>query len=242
MQFKRACLILRGFLHSLMQIRNKGALCRQVIAVLFPLTETYFFCVKKMTCVLNCCSTVISNFLFDDVCISLLFRSNYQGHQLRGIRGLFNRSSKSSVDTNSGGLRKRSLSDHLLRRTASAPAKGRKKTKMALSESVASMSEQKNGMDMATEDEGTSVRVGGVEKSLQPRARLTHRPISMPLDRLLQGQLSICSPEKERHDLGADAVIGEYFTWKSILRLHYILELKKRNILYLFAKINIRNL
>uniref|UniRef100_A0A674MJ82 Phosphoinositide phospholipase C n=2 Tax=Takifugu rubripes TaxID=31033 RepID=A0A674MJ82_TAKRU len=128
---------------------------------------------------------------------------------LRGIRGLFNRSSKSSIETNSGGLRKRSISDHLLRRTASAPAKGRKKTKMALSESVASISEQKNGTDTLMGDEGTSVRVGRVEKPLQPRAPLTHRPISMPLDRLLQGQLSICSPEKEPRDLGADAVIGE---------------------------------
>uniref|UniRef100_A0A4W6FDR6 Phosphoinositide phospholipase C n=1 Tax=Lates calcarifer TaxID=8187 RepID=A0A4W6FDR6_LATCA len=107
------------------------------------------------------------------------FLGSNKGHQLRGIRGLFNRSSKSSVDTNSGGLRKRSISDHLLRRTASAPAKGRKKTKMALSESVASISEQKNGKG--------------------PRAPLIHRPISMPLDRLLQGQLSLCSPDKEQN-------------------------------------------
>ncbi|XP_029700050.1 1-phosphatidylinositol 4,5-bisphosphate phosphodiesterase eta-1 isoform X4 [Takifugu rubripes] len=137
------------------------------------------------------------------------FLGSNKGHQLRGIRGLFNRSSKSSIETNSGGLRKRSISDHLLRRTASAPAKGRKKTKMALSESVASISEQKNGTDTLMGDEGTSVRVGRVEKPLQPRAPLTHRPISMPLDRLLQGQLSICSPEKEPRDLGADAVIVE---------------------------------
>lgn len=179
-----------------------------------------------MTCVLKCCF-LTCNFLFEYVCISPLFCSNYQGHQLRGIRGLFNRSSKSSVDTNSGGLRKRSLSDHLLRRTASAPAKGRKKTKMALSESVASISEQKNGIDSATGDEGTSVRVVGVERPLQPRAPLTHRPISMPLDRLLQGQLSICSPEKELHDLGAEAVIGEYGFWIPILRLHCLLDKKK---------------
>uniref|UniRef100_A0A8C2WKE2 Phosphoinositide phospholipase C n=1 Tax=Cyclopterus lumpus TaxID=8103 RepID=A0A8C2WKE2_CYCLU len=107
------------------------------------------------------------------------------GHQLRGIRSLFNRSSKSSVDTNSGGLRKRSISDHLLRRTASAPAKGRKKTKMEV----------------------------GVEKSYEPRGPLIHRPISMPLDRLLQGQLSLCSPDKEQNDIGSDTVIGGYFTF-----------------------------
>lgn len=125
---------------------------------------------------------------------------------------MFNRSSKSSVDTNSGGPRKRSISDHLLRRTASAPAKGRKKTKMALSESVASISDQNNGTDAGTGDEGVSRKQGGVERHLQPRAPLSHRPISMPLDRLLQGQLSICSPEKEQHDMGADTIIGEYFT------------------------------
>uniref|UniRef100_A0A665ULG0 Phosphoinositide phospholipase C n=1 Tax=Echeneis naucrates TaxID=173247 RepID=A0A665ULG0_ECHNA len=131
-----------------------------------------------------------------------------KGHQLRGIRGLFNRSSKSPVDTNSTGLRKRSLSDHLLRRTASAPAKGRKKTKMVLSESVVSMSDQKNGTGAGTGGEGVSGKEGGVEKRLQPRPPLIHRPISMPLDRLLQGQLSLCSPNKGQHDFGADTVIG----------------------------------
>ncbi|PWA22106.1 hypothetical protein CCH79_00010353, partial [Gambusia affinis] len=132
-----------------------------------------------------------------------------KGHQLRGIRGFFNRSSKSSVDTNASGLRKRSISDHLLRRTASAPAKGRKKTKMALSESVASISDHRNGTDAgASGGEGLSARAEGAEKPLQPRAPLVHRPVSMPLDRLLQGQLSICSPDKEQHDVGADTIIG----------------------------------
>ncbi|KAI3354187.1 hypothetical protein L3Q82_018727, partial [Scortum barcoo] len=129
-----------------------------------------------------------------------------KGNQLRGIRGLFNRSSKSSMDTNSGGLRKRSISDHLLRRTASAPAKGRKKTKMVLSESVASISDHKNGAGAG--GGGMSGKDGEVEKRHQTRAPLVHRPISMPLDRLLQGQLSLCSPDKGQHDMGADTVIG----------------------------------
>ncbi|XP_070685227.1 1-phosphatidylinositol 4,5-bisphosphate phosphodiesterase eta-1 [Pempheris klunzingeri] len=131
-----------------------------------------------------------------------------KGPQLRGIRGLFNRSSKSCVDTNSGGLRKRSISDHLLRRTASAPAKGRKKTKMALSESVASISEQRNGTGAGAGGQGLSEKQGEMEKRFQPRAPLTHRPISMPLDRLLQGQLSLCSQDKEQQDMGVDTVIG----------------------------------
>uniref|UniRef100_A0A671YCG3 Phosphoinositide phospholipase C n=1 Tax=Sparus aurata TaxID=8175 RepID=A0A671YCG3_SPAAU len=143
---------------------------------------------------------------------------------LRGIRGLFNRSSKSSVDTNSGGLRKRSISDHLLRRTASAPAKGRKKTKMALSESVASISDQKNASGAGAGGEGMSGKEAGVEKRLQPRAPLTHRPISMPLDRLLQGQLSLCSTDKEKHDMGVDTVIGGYFLFNPSQIIEYILQ------------------
>ncbi|CAN9510950.1 unnamed protein product [Ophioblennius macclurei] len=146
------------------------------------------------------------------------FLGSNKGHQLRGIRGFFNRSSKSSVDTTASGLRKRSISDHLLRRTASAPAKGRKKTKMALSESVASISDQRNctgagatagaSAGAAGGAEGSSGREGAVEKRLQPRPPLIHRPISMPLDRLLQGQLSICSPDKEQQDIAADTVFG----------------------------------
>ncbi|XP_068440700.1 1-phosphatidylinositol 4,5-bisphosphate phosphodiesterase eta-1 isoform X4 [Clinocottus analis] len=139
------------------------------------------------------------------------FLGSNKGHQLRGIRGLFNRSSKSCVDTNSGGPRKRSISDHLLRRTASAPAKGRKKTKMALSESVASISEQKNGLGARARarGEGMSGKEVGVEKGYEPRGPLIHRPMSMPLDRLLQGQLSLCSPDKEQSDMGSDTVIVE---------------------------------
>ncbi|KAM3874694.1 1-phosphatidylinositol 4,5-bisphosphate phosphodiesterase eta-1-like [Diretmus argenteus] len=137
-----------------------------------------------------------------------------KGHQLRGIRGLFNRSSKSSVDTNSDTLRKRSISDHLLRRTASAPAKGRKKTKMALAESLASISDPKNSAETGTGGEGTVGKEGHVERRHLPQGPLTHRPVSMPLDRLLQGQLSLCSPDKEHHDMGADTVIGGYSALK----------------------------
>uniref|UniRef100_A0A8C6T3G7 Phosphoinositide phospholipase C n=1 Tax=Neogobius melanostomus TaxID=47308 RepID=A0A8C6T3G7_9GOBI len=116
------------------------------------------------------------------------FLGTHKGSQLRGIRGLFNRSSKSSVDTNTGGLRKRSISDHLLRRTASAPAKGRRKTKMPVSESVASISEQKNGMGAAAAASGGEQSTSGqetrTETRFQPRSPLIHRPMSMPLDRL----------------------------------------------------------
>ncbi|XP_071396928.1 1-phosphatidylinositol 4,5-bisphosphate phosphodiesterase eta-1 isoform X1 [Centroberyx affinis] len=137
------------------------------------------------------------------------FLGSNKGHQLRGIRGLFNRSSKSAVDRNSSAAhRKRSISDHLLRRTASAPAKGRKKTKMALAESVASISDRNNSTGAGAGGEYIAGKEAGVERRQLPRVPLTHRPISMPLDRLLQGQLSLCSPDKEQHDMGADTVIG----------------------------------
>ncbi|XP_045076174.1 1-phosphatidylinositol 4,5-bisphosphate phosphodiesterase eta-1 isoform X2 [Coregonus clupeaformis] len=147
-----------------------------------------------------------------------------KGRQLRGIRGLFNRSSKSSVETSCGpALRKRSISDHLLRRTASAPAKGRKKNKMKLAESSTSISDHKasvvdhkasisDGKDRVGAGEGAG-REGSrervmVERRPPPHAPLTHRPISMPLEKLLQGQLSLCSPNQELTDLGADTLIG----------------------------------
>uniref|UniRef100_A0A8K9X5A9 Phosphoinositide phospholipase C n=1 Tax=Oncorhynchus mykiss TaxID=8022 RepID=A0A8K9X5A9_ONCMY len=103
-----------------------------------------------------------------------------KGRQLGGIRGLFNRPSKFSVDTSCGSaLRKRSISDHLLRRTASAPANHGK----------ASISDRK-------------------DRVWRRPTPLTHRPISMPLEGLLQGQLSLCSPDQEQTDLGADTHIG----------------------------------
>ncbi|XP_029922478.1 1-phosphatidylinositol 4,5-bisphosphate phosphodiesterase eta-1 isoform X2 [Myripristis murdjan] len=127
-----------------------------------------------------------------------------KGNQLRGFRGFFSRSAKSSVDTRST-LRKRSISDHFLRRTVSAPAKGRKKTKLALAESLASITDRKNSTGAGGESVG---KEGRVERRHPSRAGLTHRPMSMPLDRLLQGQLSLCSTDKDQLDMGADTVIG----------------------------------
>ncbi|XP_047678774.1 1-phosphatidylinositol 4,5-bisphosphate phosphodiesterase eta-1 [Tachysurus fulvidraco] len=117
----------------------------------------------------------------------LHFLGANKGRQLRGFRGFFSKGSKSSVDTQFGVLpRKRSLSNHLLRRTASAPAKGRKKTKMILSEISLDKEESCNG------DSKQQV----VEK-VGPRMDLQHRPVSMPLERLLQGRLTVSSSEQE---------------------------------------------
>lgn len=123
-----------------------------------------------------------------------------QGRQLRGFRGLFSKGSKCSVDTPFGVLpRKRSLSNHLLRRTASAPAKGRKKTKMVLSESSLDKEESSNG----------DLKQQAMEKTVGARMSLQHRPVSMPLERLLQGRLTVSSSDQDGPDTAADTIIGE---------------------------------
>ncbi|XP_036440557.1 1-phosphatidylinositol 4,5-bisphosphate phosphodiesterase eta-1 isoform X2 [Colossoma macropomum] len=122
-----------------------------------------------------------------------------KGRQLRGFRGLFSKSSKCSVDTHIGvPPRKRSISNHLLRRTASAPAKGRKKTKTALSETA---------LDRDRKDSNGDLKQQAVERRMGPRMALQHRPASMPLDRLLQSQLTLSSPETDGPDPGADTII-----------------------------------
>ncbi|KFP40246.1 1-phosphatidylinositol 4,5-bisphosphate phosphodiesterase eta-1, partial [Chlamydotis macqueenii] len=57
--------------------------------------------------------------------------------QLIGLRGLFNKNPKhNSAETSAHYVRKRSIGDRILRRTASAPAKGRKKSKMGFLEAT----------------------------------------------------------------------------------------------------------
>ncbi|XP_053091006.1 1-phosphatidylinositol 4,5-bisphosphate phosphodiesterase eta-1 isoform X2 [Pangasianodon hypophthalmus] len=128
----------------------------------------------------------------------LHFLGANKGRQLRGFRGLFSKGSKCSVDTQFGVLpRKRSLSNHLLRRTASAPAKGRKKTKMVLSETSLDKEESSNG----------DLKHQALEKTVGPRMGLQHRPASMPLERLLQGRLTVSSSEQDGPDTGAGTII-----------------------------------
>ncbi|KTF82510.1 hypothetical protein cypCar_00033204 [Cyprinus carpio] len=127
-----------------------------------------------------------------------------KGRQLRGFRGLFNKSSKSSVDTHIGVQpRKRSITDHLLRRTASAPAKGRKKIKMPLTEAT---SDRKH----STGEPQTTC----VEKRVGNRKALQHRPASMPLDKLLHSHLSLSNPDQEGPDPGADTVVNSFLSEK----------------------------
>ncbi|XP_066541402.1 1-phosphatidylinositol 4,5-bisphosphate phosphodiesterase eta-1 [Hoplias malabaricus] len=131
----------------------------------------------------------------------LHFLGANKSRQLRGFRGLFSRSSKCSVDTNIGvPPRKRSTSNHLLRRTASAPAKGRKKTKIALSETG-------HSLDRDSKDSNGELKQQPVERRVGPRMALQHRPVSMPLDKVLQSRLTLSSPETDGPDSGADTII-----------------------------------
>lgn len=104
-----------------------------------------------------------------------------QNRQLQGLKGLFNKNPRhsSSENNNSHYIRKRSIGDRILRRTASAPAKGRKKSKVGFQEMV----EIKDSVSEATRDQDGVLR--RTTRSLQVR------PVSMPVDKSLLGALSL---------------------------------------------------
>ncbi|XP_037592392.1 1-phosphatidylinositol 4,5-bisphosphate phosphodiesterase eta-1 isoform X2 [Cebus imitator] len=110
----------------------------------------------------------------------LHFLGATKNRQLQGLKGLFNKNPRhSSSENNSHYVRKRSIGDRILRRTASAPAKGRKKSKMGFQEMV----EIKDSVSEATRDQDGVLR--RTTRSLQAR------PVSMPIDRNLLGALSL---------------------------------------------------
>ncbi|XP_016078064.1 PREDICTED: 1-phosphatidylinositol 4,5-bisphosphate phosphodiesterase eta-1 [Miniopterus natalensis] len=96
-----------------------------------------------------------------------------KSRQLQGLRGLFHKHPRQAASE--GGalcLRKRSLGERILRRSASAPAKGRKKSKVGSQETV----EMKDAACEAA------------------RAQDGPRPASMPVDRCLPGPPSPPAP------------------------------------------------
>uniref|UniRef100_A0A8C3YQ97 Phosphoinositide phospholipase C n=1 Tax=Catagonus wagneri TaxID=51154 RepID=A0A8C3YQ97_9CETA len=115
--------------------------------------------------------------IFVHITINEIYGKN---RQLQGLKGLFNKNPRhSSSENNSHYVRKRSIGDRILRRTASAPAKGRKKSKMGFQEMV----EIKDSVSEATRDQDGVLR--RTTRSLQAR------PVSMPVDRNLLGALSL---------------------------------------------------
>ncbi|KAM8952531.1 1-phosphatidylinositol 4,5-bisphosphate phosphodiesterase eta-1 isoform 1-T1 [Pelodytes ibericus] len=110
--------------------------------------------------------------IFVHITINEIYGKN---RQFIGLKGFFNKSSKHSSVESNGHIRKRSISDRILRRTASAPAKGRKKTKMVFQES--------------TESKDISCEISGTKEKETVKRRtsrsLQARPVSMPVEKLL---------------------------------------------------------
>uniref|UniRef100_A0A8C8SCI3 Phosphoinositide phospholipase C n=1 Tax=Pelusios castaneus TaxID=367368 RepID=A0A8C8SCI3_9SAUR len=112
--------------------------------------------------------------IFVHITINEIYGKN---RQLIGLRGLFNKNPKhNSAENNGHYMRKRSIGDRILRRTASAPAKGRKKSKMGFQEIKDSTSEPTDVKDK----EGVIRRT---TRSLQAR------PASVPVDKFLLVEL-----------------------------------------------------
>ncbi|XP_048721216.2 1-phosphatidylinositol 4,5-bisphosphate phosphodiesterase eta-1 isoform X7 [Caretta caretta] len=116
----------------------------------------------------------------------LHFLGATKNRQLIGLKGLFNKNPKpNSAENNGHYVRKRSIGDRILRRTASAPAKGRKKSKMGFQETT----EIKDGTSEPTDMKDKEGVIRRTTRSLQAR------PASMPVDKFLLMGLS--SPECE---------------------------------------------
>ncbi|XP_004682384.1 PREDICTED: 1-phosphatidylinositol 4,5-bisphosphate phosphodiesterase eta-1 [Condylura cristata] len=128
----------------------------------------------------------------------LHFLGATKNRQLQGLKGLFNKNPRHvSSEGSSHYIRKRSIGDRILRRTASAPAKGRKKSKMGFQEMV----EIKDSVSEATRDQDGVLR--RTPRSLQAR------PVSMPVDKSLLGALSLPLSETERDTEGKENSLAE---------------------------------
>ncbi|XP_010283184.1 PREDICTED: 1-phosphatidylinositol 4,5-bisphosphate phosphodiesterase eta-1 [Phaethon lepturus] len=111
--------------------------------------------------------------IFVHITINEIYGKN---KQLIGLRGLFNKNPKhNSAETSGHYVRKRSIGDRFLRRTASAPAKGRKKSKMGFLEAT----EIKDSASEPTDLKDKEGVVRRTSRSLQAR------PASMPVDKYL---------------------------------------------------------
>ncbi|NXA06960.1 PLCH1 phosphodiesterase, partial [Sapayoa aenigma] len=119
--------------------------------------------------------------------VHIIINETYgKSKQLIGLRGLFAKNPRHGCAEGSGNyVRKRSIGDRILRRTASAPAKGRKKSKMGFLEAA----EMK---DSASEPTDLMDKEGVVRR---PKRSLQARPASMPVDKYLL--LALPSPAED---------------------------------------------
>lgn len=123
-----------------------------------------------------------------------------QGKQLMGLRGLFSKAPRAGPAEASGQhVRKRSIGERILRRTASAPAKGRKKSKMGFLEAA----EMK---DSASEPTDLKDKEGVVRR---PKRSLQARPASMPVDRFLMVELPCPAEDAAQEAKGEENTSGK---------------------------------
>ncbi|XP_027541630.1 1-phosphatidylinositol 4,5-bisphosphate phosphodiesterase eta-1 isoform X3 [Neopelma chrysocephalum] len=128
--------------------------------------------------------------------VHIIINETYgKSKQLIGLRGLFNKNPKQGCAEAGGNyVRKRSLGERLLRRTASAPAKGRKKSKMGFLEAA----EMK---DSASEPTDLKDKEGVVRR---PKRSLQARPASMPVDKFLLVGLPSPAEDAAQDDTGKE--------------------------------------
>ncbi|NXE37502.1 PLCH1 phosphodiesterase, partial [Ptilorrhoa leucosticta] len=120
--------------------------------------------------------------------------------QLIGLRGLFSKAPKAGAAEASGHhVRKRSIGERILRRTASAPAKGRKKSKMGFLEAA----EMK---DSTSEPTDLKDKEGVVRR---PNRSLQARPVSMPVDRFLMVELPCPAEDAAQEAKGEENTSGK---------------------------------
>ncbi|XP_043854321.1 1-phosphatidylinositol 4,5-bisphosphate phosphodiesterase eta-1 isoform X1 [Dromiciops gliroides] len=130
----------------------------------------------------------------------LHFLGATKNRQLIGLRGLFNKNPKhNSSENNSHYVRKRSIGDRILRRTASAPAKGRKKSKMGFQEMIETK-------DSVSEVTGSREKDGVLRRTTRS---LQARPVSMPVDKSLVGGLSLPTLEAAKDTEGKENALAE---------------------------------
>ncbi|XP_072474772.1 1-phosphatidylinositol 4,5-bisphosphate phosphodiesterase eta-1 isoform X3 [Notamacropus eugenii] len=135
--------------------------------------------------------------IFVHITINEIYGKN---RQLIGLRGLFNKNPKhSSSENNSHYVRKRSIGDRILRRTASAPAKGRKKSKMGFQEIM-------DTKDSVSEVTGSREKDGILRRTTRS---LQARPVSMPVEKSLLGGLSLPTLESAKETEGKESALAE---------------------------------
>ncbi|KAM9316036.1 1-phosphatidylinositol 4,5-bisphosphate phosphodiesterase eta-1 [Gastrophryne carolinensis] len=128
----------------------------------------------------------------------LHFLGATKNRQFIGLKGFFNKNSKRGSVESNGHIRKRSIGDRILRRTASAPAKGRKKTKMVFQEST-------DSKDLPLEVSGfkeKDVVMRRTSRSLQAR------PVSMPVDKFVLGVFEPSTSETSKDTKPSDITSG----------------------------------